>query len=50
VIVTHDIGVGRRADRIVRMRDGAVEDEVYPDHPLRPAASRNGQQEMATRR
>jgi putative ABC transport system ATP-binding protein len=29
-IVTHDIGVGRRADRIVRMRDGQVVEEVFP--------------------
>lgn len=27
VIVTHDIGIGRRADRIVRMRDGIIEGE-----------------------
>ncbi len=29
-IVTHDIGVGRRADRIVRMTDGQIVDEIYP--------------------
>jgi ABC-type lipoprotein export system ATPase subunit len=29
-IVTHDLGVGRRADRIVRMMDGVVVDEVIP--------------------
>jgi putative ABC transport system ATP-binding protein len=33
VIVTHDIGIGRRADRIVRMVDGQIVDEVYPEHP-----------------
>jgi putative ABC transport system ATP-binding protein len=33
VIVTHDIGVGNKADRIVRMMDGQVVEE------LRPAAS-----------
>jgi ABC-type lipoprotein export system ATPase subunit len=30
VIVTHDPGVGRRCDRIVRMRDGQIVDEEYP--------------------
>ena len=29
-IVTHDIGVGRKADRIVRMMDGQIVEEVYP--------------------
>ena len=29
VIVTHDIAVGRRADRILRMSDGAVVEELY---------------------
>jgi putative ABC transport system ATP-binding protein len=29
-LVTHDIGVGRRADRIVRMRDGQIVEEVIP--------------------
>jgi len=29
-IVTHDIGVGRKADRIVRMMDGKIVEEVYP--------------------
>lgn len=29
-IVTHDIGVGRRADRIVRMMDGEIVEEVIP--------------------
>jgi putative ABC transport system ATP-binding protein len=32
VIVTHDIGVGRRADRIVRMLDGRIVEEQYPEH------------------
>jgi putative ABC transport system ATP-binding protein len=32
VIVTHDIGVGRRADRIVRMLDGQIVEEQYPEH------------------
>jgi putative ABC transport system ATP-binding protein len=27
VIVTHDIGIGRQADRIIRMRDGMIEGE-----------------------
>lgn len=30
VIVTHDIGIGRKADRIVRMRDGMIEGEEFP--------------------
>jgi putative ABC transport system ATP-binding protein len=29
-IVTHDIAVGRRADKIVRMMDGQIVDEIYP--------------------
>jgi putative ABC transport system ATP-binding protein len=29
-IVTHDIGVGRKADRIVRMADGQIVGEEYP--------------------
>jgi putative ABC transport system ATP-binding protein len=29
-LVTHDIGVGRRADRIVRMADGEIVGEEYP--------------------
>src|SRR3712207_8132279 len=32
VIVTHDIGVGRRAHRIVRMLDGQIVEEQYPAH------------------
>jgi ABC-type lipoprotein export system ATPase subunit len=30
VIVTHDIAVGRKSDRIVRMRDGLIEEELHP--------------------
>jgi putative ABC transport system ATP-binding protein len=29
-IVTHDISVGRRADKIIRMMDGQVVDEILP--------------------
>jgi putative ABC transport system ATP-binding protein len=29
-IVTHDISVGRRADKIIRMMDGQVVDEIVP--------------------
>jgi putative ABC transport system ATP-binding protein len=29
-LVTHDIGVGRRAHRIVRMMDGQITDEIIP--------------------
>jgi putative ABC transport system ATP-binding protein len=29
-LVTHDIGIGRRAHRIVRMMDGRIVDEVIP--------------------
>lgn len=29
IIVTHDISVGRRADRIIRMADGQVVEELY---------------------
>jgi putative ABC transport system ATP-binding protein len=29
VIVTHDIGIGRRTDRIIRMRDGIIEGEDH---------------------
>ena len=29
-LVTHDISVGRRADRIVRMMDGQIVDEIFP--------------------
>jgi putative ABC transport system ATP-binding protein len=31
LIVTHDIGVGRKTDRIVRMLDGRVVDEMRPE-------------------
>jgi len=37
VIVTHDPGVGAQADRIVRMRDGAI-DESHPAQVARHAA------------
>jgi putative ABC transport system ATP-binding protein len=33
LIVTHDIGIGRRTDRIVRMLDGRVVEELYPEAP-----------------
>jgi putative ABC transport system ATP-binding protein len=33
LIVTHDIAVGRRTDRIVRMLDGAISDEHLPEVP-----------------
>jgi putative ABC transport system ATP-binding protein len=41
VIVTHDIAVGRRADRIVRMIDGRVIDEgsMWAAAPVRAAAA-----------
>jgi putative ABC transport system ATP-binding protein len=29
-LVTHDLGIGRRADRIVRMMDGEIVDEIFP--------------------
>jgi putative ABC transport system ATP-binding protein len=29
-LVTHDISIGRRAHRIVRMKDGEIVDEVFP--------------------
>jgi putative ABC transport system ATP-binding protein len=29
-IVTHDIGIGRRADRIIRMMDGRITEELIP--------------------
>ena len=29
-LVTHDISIGRRAHRIVRMKDGMIVDEVRP--------------------
>jgi ABC-type lipoprotein export system ATPase subunit len=31
LIVTHDIAVGRKTDRIVRMLDGRVVEELYPE-------------------
>ena len=31
VIVTHDIAVGRQTDRIVRMLDGQVVEELIPE-------------------
>lgn len=31
VLVTHDIAVGRRADRILRMADGVIVEELYPN-------------------
>jgi putative ABC transport system ATP-binding protein len=31
LIVTHDIGVGRKTDRIVRMLDGRVVEELHPE-------------------
>jgi putative ABC transport system ATP-binding protein len=33
VLVTHDLGVGERCDRIVRMRDGAIVDEAVSRQP-----------------
>jgi putative ABC transport system ATP-binding protein len=33
VIVTHDIGVGRKADRLVRMVDGAIVEEQQLEVP-----------------
>jgi ABC-type lipoprotein export system ATPase subunit len=36
LIVTHDISVGRKADRIVRMLDGGVVQDEYLDVPGRP--------------
>jgi putative ABC transport system ATP-binding protein len=30
VLVTHDIAVGRRADRILRMADGQIVEELVP--------------------
>jgi putative ABC transport system ATP-binding protein len=38
VIVTHDIGIGRRCHRILHMQDGQVVDESYPARP-RPTAA-----------
>ena len=32
IIVTHDLSVGRRADRILRMADGVIVEEVYMDN------------------
>jgi predicted ABC-type transport system involved in lysophospholipase L1 biosynthesis ATPase subunit len=29
-IVTHDISIGRRADRIIRMADGEIVGEEHP--------------------
>jgi len=31
LIVTHDIGVGRKTDRIVRMVDGRIVEEEFPE-------------------
>jgi putative ABC transport system ATP-binding protein len=37
IVVTHDIGVGRRTDRIVRMLDGhVVDEELLEEHHVRP--------------
>jgi len=38
VIVTHDIGIGRRCHRILHMQDGQVVDESYPARPRTAAA------------
>ncbi|MEI8412885.1 MULTISPECIES: ABC transporter ATP-binding protein [unclassified Kribbella] len=38
LIVTHDIAVGRRTDRIIRMLDGQVVDEQTVNEPRREAA------------
>ncbi|MFN0091722.1 MAG: hypothetical protein ACKVWR_15855 [Acidimicrobiales bacterium] len=40
--MTHDIGVGRRADRIIRMLDGRVMDDgagLWAAAPLAPAGA-----------
>jgi putative ABC transport system ATP-binding protein len=29
IIVTHDLAVGRRADRILRMADGEIVEDLY---------------------
>jgi putative ABC transport system ATP-binding protein len=31
VVVTHDIAVGRKADRLLRMLDGRIVEELYPE-------------------
>jgi len=30
IVVTHDLAVGRRADRILRMADGMIVEELFP--------------------
>jgi ABC-type lipoprotein export system ATPase subunit len=34
LIVTHDVSVGRKADRLVRMLDGEIVEDEYLEAPL----------------
>ncbi len=38
IMVTHDPEIGRRAHRVIRLRDGLVESDVYNAHAIEPEA------------
>jgi putative ABC transport system ATP-binding protein len=48
VIVTHDIGIGRRTHRILRMADGQIVDEVVPARPPTAQPTAAALQRVAT--
>ena len=48
LIVTHDIAVGRRTDRIVRMLDGRIVDEQLTAGPATPASPREEERRVGT--
>lgn len=37
VLVTHNVAIAPMADRVLRLRDGRIEDEARNDHPTPPA-------------
>jgi putative ABC transport system ATP-binding protein len=38
IMVTHDPEIGRRAHRVIRLRDGLLESDIYNPHAAQPDA------------